>query len=69
MQYRPLPFLASLQREFGDAARFRIGPTQVFFFAHPDHVRDALVTKHASFMKGLALQRTKVVLGEGRHEA
>jgi len=65
MQYRPLPFLERLRREYGDAARFRIGPTQVYSFAHPEHVREVLVSKSASFMKGLALQRTKVVLGEG----
>ena len=65
LQYRPLAFLASLARDYGDASRFRVGPQPVFFFAHPDHVREVLVTKNASFIKGLALQRTKVVLGEG----
>jgi cytochrome P450 len=65
LQYRPLQFLTSLARDYGDASMFRIGPQQVFFFAHPDQVRDVLVTRNASFMKGLALQRTKVVLGEG----
>ena len=65
LQYAPLPFLTRLAREYGDAARFRIGPQPVFFFAHPDQVRDVLVVRNASFMKGLALQRTKVVLGEG----
>ena len=65
LQYAPLPFLSRLQREYGDASRFRIGPQPVFFFAHPDQVRDVLVVRNTSFIKGLALQRTKVVLGEG----
>lgn len=65
MQYRPLPFLQRLAREHGDAASFRIGRFRAFFFAHPDDVRDVLVTRHSSFMKGIALQRTKIVLGEG----
>ena len=65
LQYRPLEFLTQLASEHGDASQFRIGPQRVFFFAHPDHVRDVLVTRNASFMKGLALQRTKVILGEG----
>jgi cytochrome P450 len=65
LQYRPLSFLAQLQRDYGDASRFRVGPQPVFFFAHPEQVREVLITKNASFMKGLALQRTKVVLGEG----
>ncbi|HEX8411300.1 MAG TPA: cytochrome P450 [Thermoanaerobaculia bacterium] len=65
LQYRPLSFLTALSREYGDASMFRIGPQPVFFFAHPDQVRDVLIARNASFIKGLALQRTKVVLGEG----
>ncbi|MEO8381875.1 MAG: cytochrome P450 [Acidobacteriota bacterium] len=65
LQYRPLAFLHELAATYGDAALFRIGPQPVFFFRHPEQVRDVLVARNASFMKGLALQRTKVVLGEG----
>jgi cytochrome P450 len=65
LQYDPLPFLSRLTREHGDASRFNVGPQPIFFFAHPDQVRDVLVVRNASFIKGLALQRTKVVLGEG----
>jgi cytochrome P450 len=65
LQYHPLPFLGRLTREYGDASRFKVGPQPVFFFAHPEQVRDVLVVRNASFIKGLALQRTKVVLGEG----
>lgn len=65
MQYRPLPFLTTLARDYGDAAHFRIGFTPLFFFAHPELVRDVLVTRNSSFAKGLALKRTRVVLGEG----
>ena len=65
LQYRPIPFLHQLAEEYGDASQFRVGPQPIFFFRHPDQVRDVLVNRQASFMKGLALQRTKVVLGEG----
>jgi cytochrome P450 len=65
LQYRPLQFLTGLARTYGDASRFKVGPQPIYFFAHPEQVREVLVTKNASFMKGLALQRTKVVLGEG----
>lgn len=65
LQYDPLTFLTRATREHGDAVHFRIGRAHLFFFAHPELVRDVLVTRHASFMKGLALQRTKIVLGEG----
>jgi len=65
LQYDPLSFLTRVAREHGDASHFRIARAHLFFFAHPELVREVLVTRHASFMKGLALQRTKIVLGEG----
>jgi cytochrome P450 len=65
LQYRPLSFLTRLARDYGDASHFRIGRIHLFFFNHPELVREVLVTRNASFMKGLALQRTKIVLGEG----
>jgi cytochrome P450 len=65
MQYDPLRFLTRVAAEYGDASSFRIARARLFFFSHPDLVRDVLVTKNASFIKGLALQRTKIVLGEG----
>ncbi len=65
MQHRTLSFLTGLGNEYGDAARFRIARTPVYFFRHPEQIRETLITKSSSFIKGLALQRTKVVLGEG----
>lgn len=65
LQYRPLPFLTNLQRDYGDAAHLRVGRLRLFAFTHPELVREVLVTRNTSFKKGLALQRTKVVLGEG----
>lgn len=65
MQYDPLTFFARLAAKFGDASSFKVGPQRIYFFNHPDLIRDVLVTRNASMMKGLALQRTKVVLGEG----
>jgi cytochrome P450 len=65
LQYRPLEFLGGLGAKYGDATHFRLGPHPVFFFRHPDQVREVLVARNSSFVKGLALQRTKVVLGEG----
>jgi cytochrome P450 len=65
LQYRPLSFLSKLATEYGDVSQFTVGPRPIYFFAHPDHVREVLVARNASFMKGIALQRTKVALGEG----
>ncbi|HJU54981.1 MAG TPA: cytochrome P450 [Pyrinomonadaceae bacterium] len=60
-----LGYLQSAAAEHGDVVYLRFGPQEVFFLAHPDHVKDVLVTRHQSFMKGRALQRAKRLLGEG----
>jgi cytochrome P450 len=61
----PLPFFQNLAERYGDISYFRLGPQQAFFFNHPDYIKDILVTNHQNFMKGLALQRAKRLLGEG----
>src|ERR671936_1955431 len=61
----PLDLLTRLAREYGDVVQFRAGAQRVFLLNHPDHVRDVLVTHHARFHKGRALQRAKRLLGEG----
>jgi cytochrome P450 len=61
----PLPFFESLAKKYGDIAYFQLGPQQAFFFNHPEHIKNILVTNHQNFMKGLALQRAKRLLGEG----
>lgn len=65
MQIDAVGFLSRVAAEHGDAAYWREGRQRLFFFNHPDLVREVFVTQHKSFHKGLALQRTKVVLGEG----
>jgi cytochrome P450 len=61
----PLPFFQNLGQQYGDISYFRLGPQQAFFLNHPDYIKDVLVTNHQNFMKGLALQRAKRLLGEG----
>jgi len=61
----PLKFFSDTHREFGDIARFTIGPQQVYLVSHPDWIEDVLVTSAKKFQKGVALQRAKRLLGEG----
>jgi cytochrome P450 len=61
----PLTFLQDAAREHGDIVYFKMGPQEVYFLNHPDHVKDVLVTHHQNFIKGRALQRSKRLLGEG----
>jgi cytochrome P450 len=58
-------FLTRLAREHGDVAGFRIGSRRLFLLSHPDHVREVLVVRHRNFIKSYALQRSRVLLGQG----
>ncbi len=60
----PTEFLRHLST-LGDVTTFYVGGQQAFLVNHPDLIRDLLVTNHAKFMKGRALQRAKTLLGEG----
>ena len=53
------------QANLGDVTYFRIGPQDAYLINHPDHIRDMLVVSADKFIKGRALQRAKVLLGEG----
>ena len=61
----PLPFFQNLATQFGDISHFKLGPQEAVFLNHPDYIKDVLVTNNQNFMKGLALQRAKRLLGEG----
>jgi cytochrome P450 len=65
MQRDPVTFLTGVAREHGDVAHFTFGPQHLYLVSHPDLIREVLVVHGRSFMKGRALQRTKVLLGEG----
>ena len=67
LEYRrgPLPFFQNLAQRYGDISYFKMGPQEAFFLNHPDLIRDVLVTNAQNFMKGLALQRAKRLLGTG----
>ena len=51
---------AALQREYGDAAAWRIGWLDVYQFTHPDQIRQVLVEHNRSFQKPA---RFRTVLG------
>src|SRR3979411_2022972 len=61
----PLPFFQELAQQYGAISYFKLGPQEAFFLNHPDLIKDILVTNSQNFMKGLALQRAKRLLGAG----
>lgn len=67
LHYRrgPLPFFQNLALQYGAISYFKLGPQPAFFLNHPELIREVLVTNNQNFMKGLALQRAKRLLGDG----
>ena len=51
--------------DFGDISGFRIGRQPFVFLNHPDLIRDVLVTHQKNFLKGRALERARLILGNG----
>ncbi len=49
----------------GDVVQVRMGTERIVLLAHPDDVKQLLVTEQKSFTKGRALDRVKVLLGNG----
>ena len=62
---RPIPFLMRLAREYGDLPHFRLVAHPAYLLNHPDLVREVLVTQQSKFVKSLALQRARILLGQG----
>jgi cytochrome P450 len=61
----PLGMLERLARDHGDVAGMRFGPRRVTLLTDPELVREVLVGRHREFIKSYALQRARVLLGEG----
>ncbi len=61
----PLGFLKRTADKYGDIAYYRLGPLHAFLVNEPESIRQVLVTNQNNFTKSRALQRAKVMLGEG----
>ncbi|MBV6395232.1 MAG: Epi-isozizaene 5-monooxygenase/(E)-beta-farnesene synthase [Anaerolineales bacterium] len=65
MFVNPLDALTNLARENGDIAHVHTRRHEVFLLNHPDFIEQVLVKQQGNFVKGPALQRARLVLGEG----
>jgi cytochrome P450 len=61
----PLEAIRGLQARWGDVAMTRLGKRRLYVLSHPEMARDVLVTHNRNFIKSFALQRARVLLGEG----
>ena len=60
-----LAFLIKVARDYGDLVYFRVVKQHLYLVSHPDWVREILVANQNNFIKSRALQRAKILLGEG----
>lgn len=61
----PLAFFTNTARAYGDLAGFSFGPQKVYLVSRPEWIEDILVKSAGKFAKGIALERAKVLLGNG----
>lgn len=62
----PPAFLERMATEYGDVAKFRLGPLKkVFLVSHPDLIKQVLVTKQKHFVKSDDFKSLKPIFGEG----
>jgi cytochrome P450 len=59
-----LGFVRRLARH-GDVAHARVGPAHVVLVSHPELIREVLVTRQRSFVRGRGLRRARRLLGDG----
>lgn len=62
----PLGFLIYIAEEYGDVAKFRLGPFQnVYLISNPDLIKQILVTKQRSIVKSRDFNSLRPLLGQG----
>jgi cytochrome P450 len=61
----PLGVFTRIARAHGDIAQLNIGRERVYLVSHPELVREVLVTNQRNFRKGRALERARMLLGDG----
>ncbi|MBI5298179.1 MAG: cytochrome P450 [Chloroflexi bacterium] len=61
----PLNALTDLACEQGDIAHVKIRRRDIFLLSHPEFIEQVLVKQSQNFVKGPALQRARILLGEG----
>ncbi len=60
-----IELLRQMAATYGDISQLVLGKQRIVMLTHPDDIRDVLVTHQRMFRKGQALERAKVLVGEG----
>jgi cytochrome P450 len=65
MLRNPLGALTQLAQDQGDIARVKLRKRDLFLLSHPEFIEQVLVKQQNNFIKGLSLQRARIILGDG----
>ncbi len=65
MTKNPLETLTTFAKTYGDITHIQMPRRNFYFVNHPDFIEEALVKQQSNFVKGPALQRARIILGEG----
>ena len=61
----PLAVFTQWARQYGDIFYYRVFHRHIYFFNHPDLVKDVLVTNYQNFIKGEAIRFNRRMFGNG----
>ena len=61
----PLAFQTRMARTYGDVVRLSFGGRRVYLVSHPDLIEEVLVAGTHRYVKGIALDRARRLLGDG----
>ncbi len=65
MSRQRIELLRTMAAQYGDVSELQLGKQRIVLLTNPDDIRDMLVTNQRNFRKGQALERAKVLVGEG----
>ncbi len=61
----PLALFTDWAHTYGDIFHYRVFHRHVYFINHPDLIKEVLVTKAPSFIKGMAVRANRRIFGNG----
>ncbi len=65
MSRERIALLRRMAHTYGDVSEVTLGKQRIVLLTNPDDIRDVLVTHQKLFRKGQALERAKVLVGDG----
>ncbi len=61
----PIGLCMETLRDYGDVVCFRVPPWRSYMVFHPDHLKHVLQDNNHNYVKGLLIERSKALIGDG----